>query len=586
MVTNRSIPKIVAMLLILPLIFIFSPKLSAQCSGGGTNIETADFEGAYTGTGGWAMDYVSSAPGGSCTMGSDNFGLVGSLSSITPQSGSFFWGMQDIWGNCGTAAGETLTFTYTVPAGATYTEVEVCFYYTVIGWDAGDDITATVQVGGVSPCPQLIDDPVVTGVNNGGTSAPWTQQCYTVAVMPGDVVSLIILADQNGGTDFGGIDNVSICEGGTSTNSCAPPMCGVSNVIVTQDGACTGDNATYTVCADVVDGSGSYDLIDTGNANAVLASLTGQVDGNICFPVTIVGPTTASTLMVDVVDNMDATCIGGTPQTVTIPECPFCVFPPAPMLTDIEVCEGEDTNIVVEAGGGAPMTSAIFTETFDNAGEGVAGSCLSGTCATDVPPANGLWMITGDVTGMTATTDFFITSGGVLEAQDVDAEVCFETIAIDISGCTESDFTIDLTEMGDLETADYVNVNFIVDGVSTTIIDWMGMGSPTNTLVGDLPDDFDWVATTVTQSGIMGSSLVIQVCVFNGAGTEDYQIDNVIVNCTAPGTVNNYNFYDADPAGGMANLLAGPIPEYDPMTTVATSPQTWMKRHVQEKLQP
>jgi len=197
------------------LLFLFLSvfyQVESQCVDG-TLIEIADFEGAYTGLGGWATDYVSSV--GDCESTEDLFGLTTGVGGISPQSGSQFWGTQDVTGDCGTNTGETLTFTYTVPGSATYTDVEVCFWYTVEGFDSGDDIFTTISTtsGG-----EVCNKQIVDGMNGGGVDVEWTQGCFIVSVVPNDVVTLTITIDQNG-DDFGGIDNVSICET-TGSPSC------------------------------------------------------------------------------------------------------------------------------------------------------------------------------------------------------------------------------------------------------------------------------------------------------------------------------------------------------------------------------
>jgi len=208
----------------------------------------------------------------------------------------------------------------------------------------------------------------------------------------------------------------------TLGDGCAPMVCTITNVTVTADGACAGDDATYTVCADVAGGSGDYDLVDTNNANAVLSSLTGQAaNGNICFTVTLAGPTTAGTISVDVLDNADATCISGTPATVTIPACPITSC----TITNVTVtangfCSGDDATYTVcadvVAGSGAydlvdiaapntPIASLTgqadgnicftVTETGPTAGftfdvdvvDNADPTCTSGTPATVIIPA-------------------------------------------------------------------------------------------------------------------------------------------------------------------------------------------------------
>ncbi len=251
--------------------------------------------------------------------------------------------------------------------------------------------------------------------------------------------------------------------------------------------------------------------------------------------------------------------------------------PASPMVMDITVCDGESTEITPVAGMGAGTgggTSIIFSETFDTDGEGVAGACTgaaTSTCATNVAPANGQWSITGDVSGFTATSDFAITSGGMLEFQDTDTEVCFTTSMIDISACTTSDFMVGISEAGTMESTDYVDVNFIVDGVSSMVPNWMGLGDGMHTLI----DDF--TATTVSQTGIVGNTLVIEICVMNNSGAESHFLDNIMVGCDAAGTgAVTFKYYDMDPATG-ATPIAGPTTDpFDPMTAAGEMDMIWV----------
>ncbi|HRX29996.1 MAG TPA: T9SS type A sorting domain-containing protein [Saprospiraceae bacterium] len=134
--------------------------------------------------------------------------------------------------------------------------------------------------------------------------------------IPSGTTSLTITIKNNGSTGRGvRFDNFLLC-------CITAPVCNISNLVVQSDGASNGDDAEYTVCADVSNGSGDYDLIDVNNSNAVISSLTGQSDGTICFMVSLIGPTTAETLSLNVWDNQDNSCIGASSVTVNIPDCP------------------------------------------------------------------------------------------------------------------------------------------------------------------------------------------------------------------------------------------------------------------------
>lgn len=151
---------------------------------------------------------------------------------------------------------------------------------------------------------------------------------------------------------------------------------------------------------------------------------------------------------------------------------------------------------------------------------------------------------------------------------------------MDISGKQNVGFSIDISEDGDLEPHDFVDVYYIIDGVSTKIPNWQGQGNKKHTLAGkNGANDDDWGATTIHVEGLSGNQLAIKVCVRNNKPNEDIHLDHLTINYLP--YPKQFYFYDADPNSGNANLLAGPTPTYDPMTTPANSPQTiWVTRDI------
>lgn len=168
----------------------------------------------------------------------------------------------------------------------------------------------------------------------------------------------------------------------------------------------------------------------------------------------------------------------------------------------------------------------LYSETFDIEGKGVAGT------GPETPPVFDLtgvdWTLSGDFSGLIATSDYFEVDDGVLEGRDVDEIVCFESPEIDISGAPSVNFSVDLSESGTHESSDFIDITLFVDDVPVNIDDYLGMGSATRTIV----DDFS--PLTVFQTGISGSTLQIQICVLNNAGSEYLRIDNVTVTENAP----------------------------------------------------
>jgi hypothetical protein len=107
---------------------------------------------------------------------------------------------------------------------------------------------------------------------------------------------------------------------GAANDDCAVG-CVITNVILTSDGACSGDNATFRIDFTVTNGSGNYSVVDmSGYGSTTYGSFDpGIPNGSFFIIGTVSGPTTAGTIMVVVSDG--AGCESD-PITVTIPDCP------------------------------------------------------------------------------------------------------------------------------------------------------------------------------------------------------------------------------------------------------------------------
>lgn len=134
-----------------------------------------------------------------------------SLSTLTPTHGARFWGMQDLDcpSNSNSSGNAYLTFNTVDISSAT--SVFISFDYEVIGWDTDDDLWYEIVTNGVS----LGEVQIVDGYSN-------KDQSGTVSVNIPDVVDSVVLkihARQDGGTDYGMIDNVVIGGVGSGTTS-------------------------------------------------------------------------------------------------------------------------------------------------------------------------------------------------------------------------------------------------------------------------------------------------------------------------------------------------------------------------------
>jgi hypothetical protein len=132
--------------------------------------------------------------------------------------------------------------------------------------------------------------------------------------------------------------------------------------------------------------------------------------------------------------------------------------------------------------------------------------------------------------------DFFRTSGGVLVGEDFDQDVCWTSPVIGRNTATQ--FSLNLAWTGfDVQTDEYINVKYSIDGGSyITIPNIVGGGAGTIQYSSGLDQSGN---TVVTQTGLTGSYLQIQICGQFNANLESMTIDNVSVPgsnsyCPAP----------------------------------------------------
>ena len=132
--------------------------------------------------------------------------------------------------------------------------------------------------------------------------------------------------------------------------------------------------------------------------------------------------------------------------------------------------------------------------------------------------------------------DFFRTSGGVLVGEDFDQDVCWTSPVIGMNTATQ--FSLNLAWTGfDVQTDEYINVKYRIDGGSyITIPNIVGGGAGTIQYASGLDQNG---STVVTQTGLSGTTIQIQICAQFNANLESMTIDNVSVPgsnsfCPAP----------------------------------------------------
>ncbi len=403
------------------------------------------------------------------------------------------------------------------------------------------------------------------GIQSGAFAA--TQ--LTVAGLSGTTLVIRICAMTNAGGEQIFIDNVSVPQAGVTTGCAAPAI----STMVSQVGSCNPNSGAIKVTASA--GTPGYNVAwsgpSSGNpAGTEIASSGGMynitglaagtytitvTDADNCSATTTASVTTAAALALST-QALNISCNGQADGEIDlsvsngVPPYTFNWnnLPGSPDPEDqTGLLAGTYTVTVTDAAGCTATTSATvgvgipgaYLETFSTAGKGILdGSTCSGadgTTCTNNNFAGVNWSIYGlaNLTGIDAT-DYFKTTGGKLEAKDLDQIVCWESPLIDIdppgSGVA---FSIDLSWTGfDQEPgADHIDVEYSLDGGAWTLVpNQVGGGITGHTIVyaNGAGNDLNG-STTVTVNGLSGSTLRIRVCGLINVDAEFFTIDNVSV---------------------------------------------------------
>ena len=204
--------------------FLFSIVLLVNNLGfGQTTIYTQDFDGSSP-----TWNYTSNPT--PYSTGSDDWDIVTTNSAPSGTTGSF-WGVQDIDNPNGGGAFEH-TLTFDAINVTSYNSVEISFDFYTKGFDAGDEIRYEVFYGSSG---SEIGQGIV-GLNK--NTQAWTTITVTIPDTA-DSAYIVLGAQQNGGTDYAGFDNIKI--EGTAGTGCTPPTTQASSYSTTSLGS---DSAT------------------------------------------------------------------------------------------------------------------------------------------------------------------------------------------------------------------------------------------------------------------------------------------------------------------------------------------------------
>ncbi len=93
----------------------------------------------------WPVEMISTPP---CTEQDDTWNYHSALGNILPLEGNYFWGIQDLNGDCGSSDFEFIEFTsYNI---AEFRNVRLSFEVLVQGYDNGDDMKYELWLNGES----------------------------------------------------------------------------------------------------------------------------------------------------------------------------------------------------------------------------------------------------------------------------------------------------------------------------------------------------------------------------------------------------------------------------------------------------
>lgn len=182
-----------------------------------------------------------------------------------------------------------------------------------------------------------------------------------------------------------------------------------------------------------------------------------------------------------------------------------------------------------------------YIESFDVNNKGIIlGPCAGSTgttCASnDFSSVD--WTIEGNLTGI--DSEGLFTKSGYLHFEDVDEESCWVSPLLNISSLPSVSFNIEFTipsgtsweSSNTIGSSDYMDVKYSTDGgmTFTTIPNVNGCPASGHTVSGVNCSGLTGPLTfNVSETGISGSSLIIQVCVDTNASSDDGWLQTVSV---------------------------------------------------------
>ncbi|MCC6280248.1 MAG: cadherin-like domain-containing protein [Saprospiraceae bacterium] len=410
--------------------------------------------------------------------------------------------------------------------------------------------------GGISTCATVSYPFEMPGTTENGGSFSINQG----GIAGGSTLKIKVCVKTASTAEIVTIDNVSVPEAGVTVGCAAP----VLTTVVTPVGCSNPNSGAINLSVSAGTPGYTYDWSNNGpnmpdidpqdlNGLPVGTYIVTVTDAASCSATTSVtiGNAPALSLSTQI---LGATCAGAADGEVGltvsggVPGYTYDWSNNGSNMPDIDpedligVAAGTYTVTVTDASGCAANTSAVvgtlpagaYLEQFNVPNKGYLANYVNDFSAVNWSMSS--WSPAPPAAFGRETGDFFSTSGGILTAIDLDQEVCWTSPQISRTGATQ--FSVDLA-WTTFDEEDYINVNYSIDGGAfVQVPNSAGAGGGTGTI--DYPSlalDISG-SKTVTQTGLSGSTLQIQVC--GNFNSESMTVDNVSVplsagvNCPVP----------------------------------------------------
>ena len=384
-----------------------------------------------------------------------------------------------------------------------------------------------------------------------GSTPPTTGMgTVTQGGISGTTLKIRVCVFTNANAELVQIDNVSVPQAGVTTGCAAP----VLSTVVTQVGCSNPNSGAINLTVSAGTPPYTYDWSNDGpeNPDNDPQDLSGLAVGTYTVTVTDAAGCSATTsatitnapalsLSTQVLNTscggtmdgeIDLIVNGGVPGYTYDWNNDGAESPDNDAQDLIGVGVGSYVVTVTDASGCSSTTSATigtqpsvaYLEQFNVANKGYLPNFVDDFSAVN-------WTMTAWAAQPPATfgrdvDDLFRTSGGALVGEDFDQDVCWTSPVIGRNTATQ--FSVNLAWTGfDVQTDEYINVKYRIDGGSyITIPNIVGGGVGTIQYSSGLDQNGSQL---VTQTGLTGSYLQIQICGQFNSNNESMTIDNVSV---------------------------------------------------------